>query len=370
MSVGERKKILIVHHGSGIGGAPKSMSYIARTLANEGNLVEILFLKKSSATELVDDIDCKIHISKLPIYYFYHMSKWVKVKHFYKAIIQIISLAIQAFIVAPYFISKVKPDIVYINTSVLPEWTVISRIFRKRVVVHIRETTSNGYIGLRRSILKFIYSTFPSYVISISDANLQALGLTSNRRTSVIYNYERKKNPSKNAFIKEYDFLYLGGESEIKGWDFIRKLLLTDLKFKIAIAGAFNTITLNALLRDDRVDYLGVIKNVPVIMSKSYYLLSPFKKAHFSRPIIEAYAYGCVPISSNLKGVEEQLIDRETGFLFNAGEFSDFLEIIQFSLSLKGTDTMDKLLSSGMIFFEKRFSIANEAKIVNKIINY
>lgn len=370
MSASGRKKILIVHHGAGIGGAPKSMSYIARILAEEGHAVEILFLKKSSAIDLVDDINCKIHISKLPIYYFYHMSKWIRIKYFYKAIVQIISLIVQTFIVAPYYIVKIKPDIIYINTSVLPEWTIISRIFRKRIVVHIRETTSNGYVGFRRSILKFIYSIFPSHVISISKANLKALGLTPSQNTSVIYNYERLKVSKKCASVKKYDFLYLGGESGIKGWDFIMRLLLTDLNFKIAIAGAFNKNTIDILLKDVRVNYLGVIKDVPDIMSKSYYLLSPFKEAHFSRPIIEAYAYGCIPISSNLEGIEEQLKDRKTGLLFDVDEFSDFLKIIQYALSLEDTDKMDEILTFGMTLFEESFSIANEAKIVNKIINY
>lgn len=374
MSISSRKKVLIVHHGKGIGGAPKSMSYLARRLVEDGHQVEVLFLQNSSAIELMQGIKCKVHVSKLPIYYFYHMSNWVKLKYFYKAVVQLLSINIQFFLVAPYYLNKIKPDIVYINTSVLPEWTIVSWFFRKRVVVHIRETTANGYFGVRRNFLRFIYSSFPDQVISISKLNLNALGLIASDHVEVIYNYERvevvkRDNYSKN-YLKVYDFFYLGGESDIKGWSFIRKLLETDIQFKIAIGGAFSLQVEDELIEDPRVNYLGVIKNISDYMSESYFLISPFKEPHFSRPIIEAYAYGCVPIASNLIGIEEQLENFKTGLLFDSEDINDFFEKIRFSLSLKNTKEFYKILNAGKCFFEKNFSIENEKKIVDKIIKF
>lgn len=370
MSISSKKKVLIVHHGSGIGGAPKSMSYLARRLVEDGHQVDVLFLQSSSAIELLQGIKCRVHVSKLPIYYFYHTSNWIRLKYFYKAVVQLLSINIQFFFVAPYYLNKINPDIVYINTSVLPEWAAISWFFRKRVVVHIRETTANGYFGIRRSFLRFIYSFFPDQVISISKLNLNALGLITSDKVTVIYNYERVEAIKRDDYSKIYDFFYLGGESDIKGWSFIRKLLESDIQFKMAIGGNFSLQVEDELIEDPRVNYLGVIKNISDYMSKSYFLISPFKKPHFSRPIIEAYAYGCVPIASNLIGIEEQLENFKTGLLFDSEDINDFFEKIRFSLSLKNTKEFYTILNAGKCFFEKSFSIGNEKKIVDKIIKF
>lgn len=125
-------KVLMIHHGRGIGGAPKSMSYLARAL-EKNNLVktEILFLQKSSALQLFEGIKLKKHISRFPIYYFYHMSKWVRIWQIHKLLFQFISFWFHLLFISPYYLLKIKPDVVYLNSSVLPEWLLVAKLFKK-----------------------------------------------------------------------------------------------------------------------------------------------------------------------------------------------------------------------------------------------
>ncbi|MGF2733384.1 hypothetical protein, partial [Marinobacter sp. DUT-1] len=94
-------KVLMIHHGKGIGGAPKSMSYVAKALVENGVEVEVLFLQKSNAIELFQDINCKKTVLRYPVYYFYHMSKWVKFWQIHKLLAQAASLFLHLFWVAP-----------------------------------------------------------------------------------------------------------------------------------------------------------------------------------------------------------------------------------------------------------------------------
>jgi glycosyltransferase involved in cell wall biosynthesis len=362
--------ILMVHHGKGIGGAPKSMSYIAQRLVADGYKVNLLFLQNSNAIDLFKDVDCKKNISKVPIYYFYHMSKWVKVFQFYKFFIQIISAFLQLFFVAPYYIIKTNPDVIYINTSVLPEWVIASKFFRKRVVIHIRESISGGHFGVRRWLLSKIFSVFPDRVIAISGFNRDCAGLRESKRAFVIYNYEKISPDIKKYNKKRYDMLYLGGESYIKGWDCVESLLLTELDFCIAIAGEFKLDTIKKISKDPRVEFLGMLDDPSVVMSESYFLLSPFKEPHFSRPIIEAYAHGAVPIASNLPGVDEQVVNNESGLLFDSNNKHDLVQKICYCLSIKDEKEYDDFLKIGADLFENKFSHKNEELIVEKITKW
>lgn len=358
-------KILMVHHGKGIGGAPKSMSYLAQGLVNRGYIVEIVFLQSSDAIELFDAIECKKYVSKVPIYYFYHMSKWVRLWQVHKLILQFISVIIQMFFVAPYYIMKSKPDIVYVNTSVIPEWAIVSKLFNKKVVVHIRETLSKGHFGIRNLLISSTINFFSNLVISISKHNESRMRGIGNEKSFVIYNYEQLPAVNSN-FKKIYDFIYVGGESAIKGWEVMERLIRSNPNANFVLAGGYSTDTKQSLLLLPNVKFVGLIPDVSKYIQQSKFLLSPFAEPHFSRPVIEAYAYGTVPLATFGGGSEEQIINGETGFLFDKCDFESADSSVKFCLDLNNSDYFC-LLNNGKDFFKKRFSYSNEIKIIDLI---
>ncbi len=358
-------KILMVHHGKGIGGAPKSMSYLANGLIERGYIVEIVFLQSSDAINLFDAIECKKYVSKIPIYYFYHMSKWVRFWQVHKLTLQFISVIIQTLFVAPYYIMKSKPDIVYINTSVIPEWAVISRVFGKKVVVHIRETLSIGYFGIRNFLISSTISCFSDLVISISKHNESRVRRIDNGKSFVVYNYEQL--PIVDSSLKKiYDFIYVGGESAIKGWEVMERLIRSNPYATFVLAGAYSDKIKQKLLLLSNVHFLGLIPDVSKYIQQSRFLLSPFSEPHFSRPIIEAYAYGTVPIATFGGGSEEQIVNGVTGFLFEKCDFEAADSAVKFCFDLNNSDYFC-LLDNGQNFFKERFSSSNEIKIIDLI---
>ncbi|MCD1279116.1 glycosyltransferase [Psychrobacter sp. CCUG 69069] len=358
-------KILMVHHGKGIGGAPKSMSYLAKGLIERGYLVEILFLQASDATSLFDEIDCDKYVSKVPIYYFYHMSKWVRLWQVHKLVSQLVSVTLQTFFVAPYYILKTKPDIVYINTSVIPEWAIVSKFLGKKVVVHIRETLSEGHFGIRSFLISTIINSFADLVISISKYNKSKIKGIGKAKSLVAYNYERL--PTINSSYKKiYDFIYVGGESEIKGWKVMEFLIRSNPLANFVLAGEYSDNTKRNLLLLPNVNIIGVVPNVYEYIKQSRFLLSPFAEPHFSRPVIEAYAYGAVPLATFGGGSKEQVVDGITGFLFNKSDFKSANLVVRTCLNLNDSEYFC-LLSNGKKLFRDRFSSSNEAEIINLI---
>lgn len=361
-------KILIVHHGKGIGGAPKSMSYLAKGLVERGYEVEILFLQSSDALKLFDTIDCKKYISKVPIYYFYHMSKWVRFWQIHKILLQVMSVIIQSFFVAPYYIIKSKPDIVYINTSVLPEWAIVSKIFGKKVVVHVRETLSEGYLGVRRFLISSVINIFSNLVISISKYNESRVKGIGSTKSFVVYNYERL--PVIDYSIeKTYDFIYVGGESAIKGWEVMARLVRVSPYASFLLAGDYSDNVKKSLLLLPNVHLVGLVENISIYIQQSKFLISPFAEPHFSRPIIEAYAYGTVPLATFGGGTEEQIIDGVTGFLFDKGDFKALSTIVKYCFDLNNS-SYRRLIDGGQCLFKERFSFSNEAKLINIITTF
>lgn len=358
--------MLMVHHGKGIGGAPKSMSYVAKALVDQGVDVEVLFLQKSEAIELFQNINCKKTVIKYPVYYFYHMSKWVRLWQVHKLLAQAASVFLHLLWVSPRFIQKAKPDVVYINSSVLPEWIVVSKLLKKKVVVHVREAVSGGHFGFRQRVLSFLTKRFSDKIIFISRHNMKQMLQEESDDVRVIYNYELGSCLIDES-EKVYDFIYVGGESNIKGWALISALLGSDMDFKLVLAGGYGEETKKKLLSDNRVVFLGFSTMLRSYIAASRFLISPFLEPHFSRPIIEAYSVGTVPIATDLPGITEQ-VSESSGFLFNRNDATEFFKVLERCLRMPISD-YESLVSEGELMFERYFSQKNEARIVSLIMS-
>lgn len=75
--------------------------------------------------------------------------------------------------------------------------------------------------------------------------------------------------------------------------------------------------------------FIGVENNVVNFISALDYLILPsIKDEDFPNVILEAMALGKIVIASNLSGISEQIIDEETGFLFKIGDYKKLAEIM------------------------------------------
>lgn len=362
------KRILFVHHGVGIGGASINLRDVVKSFEGKGFKLIVLFLQDSDAKNIFSDVDCEIVISKFPIYYFYHMSKWVKFWQLHKLLVQFMSFLLHLTCASRFYIKRLNPDVVYLNSSVLSDWCLSCYFLGVKNTLNVQETISKGHLGFRKKIIRNIITKCSDRVFFISDFNRKCLVSNEFKNYDIVYNTFEGSSNSINTFKiseKKYDLVYLGGDSHIKGWDFIKILLNSNMQFKMSFAGTVsNEENVKLLVSDPRVTYCGTVEDATHLIASAKFLLSPFKEAHFSRPIMEAYYCYTVPIATDLPGIDEQLINNVTGVLFS-NDSQSFLQTIKYVKNINETKYND--LINAAEFFRLKFSIENNQ---NTIFDY
>ena len=336
-----KKKILYIHHGQGIGGAPLSLLYLIQALDTTLYEPVVLFLHHSDAMELYRSCGITI-LGPVGRSDFAHTSiwwyRWYHAQHFLKAVLDSFALLNGE---AESWLLKIKPDIVHLNTSSLVVWGYVASKLGISVVWHIREPLAHGYFGLRRLIIKNIIAEQADAILPICKND--AKPWKNNKKTTVVYNavpatlfspQERKKHSAPTI-------LFLGGLSREKGtlllFEVFEKLLHKLPQAKLVVAGSFNLEerqmrmgVLKSLFPtawfyqrvkeqlnkiEHAVTFVGISSRVPELMAQADCLVFPATVGHFARPIIEAGFMAKPVVASALAPMDELVIDGVTGYL-------------------------------------------------------
>ena len=134
-------KILYIHHGIGLGGAPISLLNLIGKLDSDrcsvkvvfikGGIAEELFRKKGIETEVINTSNnwfTHNETGKIQWWYFYRYPKvyreWKKTAN---------NIAVE-------YLKNQKADIIHLNSHVLSSWAWAARKLGYKVVLHNRET--------------------------------------------------------------------------------------------------------------------------------------------------------------------------------------------------------------------------------------
>ena len=153
---------------------------------------------------------------------------------------------------------------------------------------------------------------------------------------------------NKKDFTKGLDIVFVGRVEENKGVNDLFKIFrklggMKNIK-SIKIVGESNRLKYykeQARLSSPKISILGSLKRKDVfkIYSKSHILILLSKSEGFPKVIMEAGAFGCVPIVSNFHGVSEIINHGLEGFIMhqykNHYNYHDFQLIFENSNSLK-----------------------------------
>jgi glycosyltransferase involved in cell wall biosynthesis len=247
------KKVLYIHHGKGLGGAPLSLLYLVQNLDRSKYYPVVLFLHDSEAIDLFNSKDIEIvgpiktgdfpH-TKICWYRWYHPHLILKSGlDTFKTLRQI----------APYWLDKIKPDIIHLNTSSLIGWACAAKKKNIPVVWHIREPLADGYFGLRKNFIKNNVKKYATKILPICKNDAKPWENYS--RVNVVYNAVDAKKFDKNIdgrdFLEKYNLkkeepkiLFLGGLSKEKGtlelFKIFKKLLERLPEAKLLVAGYFD----------------------------------------------------------------------------------------------------------------------------------
>jgi len=327
----EKIKILFIHHGTGIGGAPISLLNLVKNLPGNRFECKVAFVKGGEIVEIFKQHGIKTDVIDTSTCWFAHsQTEKIQLRYFYRYLGIYRHWRNAAYKVAPDYLSRQDADIVHLNSHALTSWAFAAKKAGKIVVLHNREATSRGYFGLRYRILKRLITENCDHIINISEDNKKRLGIK--RNSSVVYNFvdiPHGYRPSMQGCNRQPRVLFLGGMASIKGFETVVACLpYLDDNITLQFAGHIHklvdeqgamgrlkrwvkrysfrkTYQLEKIQRSPNAKILGVLRDPLPVIDGADILITPFKIEHFARPAIEAFAYGKPVIGTDVEGMDE-----------------------------------------------------------------
>jgi glycosyltransferase involved in cell wall biosynthesis len=350
------KRILFVHSGKGLGGAPLTLLTIIRSLDRDRFSPYVLCLFESPATELFRRDGIETHIAK-GIHHFAHTTGvWYPIKYLPVLLYRLLLFPFSIW--NAYRFLKTHPfDFVHLNSSGLLAVAIAARMQRIPVLLHVLEHLHPGYFGMRRFILARLLTKFSDAVVFICNADAHTF--PPSPKLHVIYDSvdpdefdpEKVRGLSKSAFAMPSDSNVvgmLGGIHPIKGTlefveaaakvvqeisnthfvilgvlperksksyydriiDLPRNWLSGERKYRLKVIAVANQELLKG-----KIHFIEPILDVPPVVKMLDVLVFPSTTPHYARPLIEAGLMKKPVVASRIGGPDEIVLDDVTGFL-------------------------------------------------------
>ncbi|MGY3332174.1 glycosyltransferase involved in cell wall biosynthesis [Mesorhizobium sp. USDA 4775] len=219
-------------------------------------------------------------------------------------------------------------DLVYVNTSIVADYALASRLLPSKALLHIHEIPE----GVLRRILVGLMHWSRADLIFNSKATRDTFGEPRSARSYVVYN--GVAGPAA-AEAMTYDgkrplrVLLLGRVNRIKGQEVLLEAIASlpaELKSRIEVrlvGGAFESVERERALAElvETMGLAGQVSALPFIPDPSeHYRWADIVTVPSRRPeslgrvAIEAMAYGRPPLVSAIGGLVEVVADGETGW--------------------------------------------------------
>jgi glycosyltransferase involved in cell wall biosynthesis len=385
------RRILYVHHGKGIGGAPLSLLYLIRGLDRSRYQPVVLCIHESEAADLYRREGIETLVDEM-LHDFSHTNVlWYPWWQLPKIGLRALQFPWTYFRARKLFRSR-RFDAVHLNTSTLTALGLAAKAEGLRVIWHIREPLQRGYFGLRRAIIRRIIHRTADLVLPI--CRFDADQLLPSPLMHVVYNFidfkqfdsttDRKEPRRELGIPPECPVItLLGGVNPIKGTkEFVEAavdVLDTHPDAVFLIAGAVPDDSLRNRINGMRVyrnvvfsmipaarhhaiRFLGMRSDIPSLLAISTVLCFPSTVPHFARPVIEAGAMGVPVIASDLGGPKELVLPGETGFLVPAGDSVALATAMR--RLIEDPELAERLGSNGMAFARDHFDAEKNTAVI------
>jgi len=365
----DKKKILFVHHGSGMGGAPQLLlKFLVRLDLNKYDPV-IWCIRESSASELFESHGFEVIINQNACPFLHISDGFYGIRHPH-LVFKMIRGQFISYHTAKKIFKSVNPDIIYLNSIVIPGILCAASKFKAKVVVNVLEAVCDGYTGFRKRLLINKSLKWGDYFVFMLKSEAEKWGVADKPNITIVYDFIetekfRKIIPNdelrKKYSVNNVTFLlgYLGRFTKAKGvhhllnalgiikrngYDFHVLLVgpvpnsskrnikdkISKLLGKKSYVEQLHNIIKNQNL-ENYVSFTGEITNVAEIVAQFDALAAPFTEPHFSRLCGEAAAAGKVITAFDICGPGEEIINNDTGFLvkpFDEKQFAEKLELL------------------------------------------
>ena len=228
-----------------------------------------------------------------------------------------------------------RSDLVYINTTVVADYILASRLCPRKCIIHVHEIPE----GTTRSILRLMLRWSRADIIFNSRATESAFALPARLRTRVIYNgVEGPARPQPCTYRgdRRLRLLMLGRISRIKGQDVLVEAvskLPDEIRPEVRIVGnAFEDPARERELAKT-IEALGlahVITMMPFVADPNpHYIWADVVAVpsrlpeSLGRVAIEAMSHGRPPVVSAIGGLKEVVEDNRSGWLVRPNSVDD-----------------------------------------------
>jgi len=361
-------RVLYVHHGQGLGGAPLSLLYLLQSLDRTRYEPVVACLHDGEAANLFRRNGLEVQIWSKVSDFAHANGGWYPLhdpRGMWAFVNRLVRL-LPSILRAKKAIMSINPDIIHLNASTLVTVALGARWAGVPCIWHVREFVHSGYLGLRRFWLRRAMNTLPDAVIYICEENRmawqdQGLG-------EVIYNFIDFTRFDRNVYREQMRHklglestdnvvLLLGGLSKAKG---ARELVLamdlvrTQMPNARCVIAGYAGVNENGLSRirrilklfglrgyADRVTKLiedkglsdcvllpGWCQNVPELIAAADVVTVPWTTPHFARPVIEAGAMARSVVGFQVGGVEEVVQPGITGLIVPPGDVEAFADAL------------------------------------------
>ena len=173
-------KVLFIHSGAGIGGAPVSMVTLAASL--DPNLYDphVVFTDNGPMIDICKQMGLRSSVTKMRAVMAYGAHVPLSIKPIINFVIQFIPTIIKA----RQLIKTEKPDFIHLNTSALISIGIVARMQNVPIIWHIREVVNPGTLFGR--LLAGAICHLAYRVIAVSDYVAQCL--PDVEKISVVHN--------------------------------------------------------------------------------------------------------------------------------------------------------------------------------------
>lgn len=408
-------KILYIHHGQVLGGAPKSLLNTILGLKKISDCdIKVLcahkemkpFFKENAGVEVGDIYDPCLVLGRVLIGY----SSIFNLATLKRLLSEIANLR-KSIDTQSRQLKEEAPDIIHLNSSILFTTAIAIKKNNIPIVWHIREMFPGTRMNIRNILVgKFIRNTADKVIaIGISEAK----NLGGGDKVEVINNsidfskfnnqlYNREEERRKYGIERNQKLIvFLGGVQPRKGGlELIEAMLHTSDFTKLIIAGSdkvesgnisyfeqvglwienllfkagackylkykYNYRISKALskLKSDKVVFIGLINDVVPLLSACDLLVIPFIFPHSARPLFEAWAMKKPVVAFDVKGVRENIDDGKDGLLVKKKTGKELARAI--NLLLENDNLIKKMGDEGYKKAYERFrQEANSKKILD-----
>lgn len=239
-------------------------------------------------------------------------------------------------------IREIDPDVVITNSKILCWMSCLSEIKKRKSICFVRETVKGKRKSLiNRKIFKFLDEYKTVVFLSEYDKKLEKL---KKAKSEVVHNFisdnQFNRSLSRDDAIQQLDLpqksfylLYVGGVSEMKGFDLVVEAVLSmDETVGLIVAG--NDFDQARVTKDKseihyankwqtyigqndiygQVFFVGRMKDMSACYAASDVLVFPMRSPHQSRPAFEAGYFKKPVIISDFDNVSEFVRNGENGF--------------------------------------------------------